>query len=211
MQNSCFSPGDTIVFREFWGGKIWLVIPAVVVHDNADLIALYIPPGTHWKRHQSLDGRVSVPQQRKNKSWALQDAVWESISPDIKLAIPGESYSIWVFRNEGDKSLRFWYINLEDKEAPMHRTAKGFDSTDLLLDLIIEPNMKDWRWDDEDELQEAVEIGLVTQEKARSLYKKGEEVRKLLTSGNSVFNEWQHWRPDPSWKIPVLPDGWDRE
>jgi hypothetical protein len=209
MNTAVFAPGDTIVFREFWGGKIWLAIPMLVIRDEAELIALYIPPGTVWKSHQSPDGKVSVPELRQNKNWVLRDAVWESYSPDIRLAIPGEPYSIFLFRNEGDKSLRYWYVNLEDAGAPMHRTARGFDATDLLLDLIIEPNLRDFRWEDEDELQEAVEIGLVTPEKARSLYAKGEEVRQLLTSGKSVFNEWQHWLPDPSWKKPVLPEGWD--
>jgi uncharacterized protein len=211
MKNSNFSPGSTIVYREFWDGKIWLAIPMLVIRDEADLVALHIPLGTVWKRHESPDGRVSVPRLRQSRSWVLRDAVWESHGPDIRLAIPGEPYSIFLFRNEGNNTLRYWYVNLEEDEAPMHRTAKGFDSTDLLLDLIIEPNLRDWRWDDEDELQEAVEIGLVTREKARALYVKGEEVRNLIMSGSSVYNEWKNWRPDPSWKVPVLPDGWDRE
>jgi hypothetical protein len=28
-------------------------------------------------------------------------------------------------------------------------------------------------------------------------------------SGKSIFNSWEKWRPDPAWKVPVLPEGWD--
>jgi predicted RNA-binding protein associated with RNAse of E/G family len=80
---------------------------------------------------------------------------------------------------------------------------------DQILDLIVEPDLKQWHWKDEDELKEAIELGIISTEKARSLYAKGTEVRDMILSGKSIFNGWEHWRPDPAWKIPVLPDGWD--
>ncbi|MBI2849895.1 MAG: DUF402 domain-containing protein [Chloroflexi bacterium] len=208
MEHSRYSRGEAIVLREIWDEKIWIARPATVIQDSPELIATYVPPNTHAKRHCGAHGDHVTAQERRDKEWGLQDVV-SAHFPVIKLVIPGESYSVLIFRNEGDDSFRCWYINLEDPEAPMHRTAVGFDCTDLLLDMVVEPNLKDWRWDDEDELQEAVESGLISQAKAKSLYAKGEEVRDLLMSGKSVFNGWEHWHPDRSWKAPTLPAGWD--
>jgi predicted RNA-binding protein associated with RNAse of E/G family len=189
IQHSNYSPGDVIVLREIWDGKIWTARPVILVQDDAELIALHIPEGTHWKHHQSRHGDRITALDRKNKQWVLRDFIWENRSSYIKLAIPGESYSVRLFRNP-DYSLHCWYINLEDAENPMHRTLIGFDCTDQILDVITEPNLKDWHWDDEDELREATEVGLISTEKARLLYSKGEKVRDLIMSGKSVFNGW---------------------
>jgi len=206
MEQSRYSRGEIIVFREIWAGKIWTARPATVIQDSPELIATYLPPNTHYKKHRGAHGDHVTAQERKNMAWELQDVVAGHLPGFVRLVIPGESYSVLVFR---DDSFLCWYINLEDPEAPMHRTAVGFDCTDLLLDMIIEPNLKDWRWDDEDELQEVVESGLISQAKAKSLYVKGEEVRDLIMSGKSIFNGWEHWHPDRSWKAPALLDGWN--
>ena len=207
MEHSKHSHGEIIVFREIWAGKIWTARLAIVVQDNTELVALYFPLNTQYKRHRGAYGDHVTAQERKTNEWGLQDAV--CFPGFIRLVIPGESYSVLVFRNDSDDSLRCWYINMEDPETPMHRTKIGFDCTDLLLDMIIEPNLKDWRWDDEDELQEVVESGLISQAKAKSLYVKAEKVRDLIMSGKSIFNRWEHWRPDRSWEVPALPPGWD--
>lgn len=209
MKLSRYSIGDVIVLREIWADKIWTARPMVVVRDDAELIALHIPVGAHWQHHHGFHGESITAEERKNKIWTLCDTIWERGMSYIKLAIPGESYSVLLMWNSSDYHLRFWYINLEDPENPMHRTSLGFDYTDLILDVIIEPDLKHWRWEDEDELQEAMALGLISPEKARLLYAKGEEVRDLIMSGKSVFNGWERWRPDPGWKIPVLPKGWD--
>ena len=125
----------------------------------------------------------------------------------LKMTIPGETYSVIAFWNTVDNGFRCWYINLENKAR---RNGLCIDCTDLLLDWIINPNLKDWYWDDEDELQEAMELGLISQEQSKSLYAKGQEVRDMIMSGKSIFNGWEKWRPDPNWKIPVLPEGWDK-
>ena len=204
-----FKPGQTVLVREIWLGKVWTARPEIVVQDNAEFIALYIPVNIHCKRHYGRLGDRITADERKNNKWTLRDIIQDNSYYYIKLAIPGESYSVLVFWNSNDNSLRYWYINLEDPENPMRRTGIGFDCFDQILDVIIEPDLKGWRWDDEDELQEAIEVGLISPEKAKALYAKGEEVRDLIMSGKSIFNGWEHWKPDLSWKVPVLPEGWD--
>lgn len=208
-KTSPFRKGENIVLRETWAGKIWSARPMVVVQDSAELIALHIPAGTCYMRHLGMKSRYVTANERKNKSWRLTNSTAGRFYSNLKLAIPGESYSVILFRNTGDETVRTWYINLENPANPIHRTAIGFDSTDMLLDVIVEPNLKDWRWEDEDELQEVVEAGLISTETAKALYAKGEQVRDMIMSGKSIFNSWEKWRPDPAWKVPVLPEGWD--
>jgi uncharacterized protein len=99
-----------------------------------------------------------------------------------------------------------WYINLEDS---LRRTDMGYEFTDQWLDVIVKPDLSAWQWKDEDELAEAVTLGIVTKEKAAFLYQEGERVANWILSGKSPFNGWENWNPDPSWKVPVLPEDWD--
>ena len=209
VKKSGYSPGEVIVLREIWFGKIWTARPMIVVQDDASLIALHIPVKTTWKYPHSPHGDKVTAVERKNKTWILKDTLWTSDFSYIRLTIPGESYSVLLFRNDKNYKLPYWYINLEDPEAPMHRTKVGFDCTDQILDMVIDPGLKDWHWEDEDELQEAIEVGLISDEKAKLLYLKGEQIRDLIMSGNSIFNAWENWHPDASWKVPILPEGWD--
>jgi predicted RNA-binding protein associated with RNAse of E/G family len=209
MKNKSFQPGQHIVVREIWQGKVWTARPEIVVQDKPKLIALYIPAGVRCKRHWGVDSDQVTANERKNNKWMLRDIFQPGSYHYVKLTIPGESYSVLIFWNSGDNTLRYWYVNLEDPENPMRRSGMGFDLCDQILDVIIEPNLKDWRWDDEDELKEAIEADLLSPEKAKALYAKGEEVRDLIMSGKSIFNGWEHWKPDPYWQMPVLPEGWD--
>ncbi len=208
-KTSTFRSGENIVLRETWAGKIWTARPMVVVQDDAELIALHDPADTCWMRHTGIHGKNVTACERSNKSWGLKEFSAGVSYSFLKLIIPSESYSVILIHNCADDSLRNWYINLENPANPIHRTAIGFDCTDMLLDVIVEPNLKDWQWDDEDELQEVVDAGLISKETAKALYAKGEKVRDMIMSGKSIFNGWEKWRPDPAWKVPVLPDGWD--
>jgi len=156
-------------------------------------------------RRQHPSGGKAGGQERKSKNWVLTSGL-RNDTWLLKIAIPGENYSIIIFKESVTNTFLHWYINLEDKAK---RNGFYVDYTDLILDLIIEPNLKDWHWDDEDELKEAVDLGLISEEQSRALYKKGAEIRDLIMSGKSIFNGWEKWRPDPNWKVPVLPEGWD--
>jgi hypothetical protein len=94
-------------------------------------------------------------------------------------------------------------------EDPLQRTARGFDYVDQILDIVVAPDLKTWRWKDEDELEEAIALGLILPERARSMRAEGENVVRMLQSGKSIFNGWENWRPDPSWPVPTLPEDWD--
>ena len=200
MKNTLrFKPGQTILCREFWQNKLWSERPEVVVRDTPDLLALYLPPNTIINQPVTPTGSRATYLDRLNLAWTLTKAPWFGLRR-LRLSIPGAFYSIMPFWHE-DNSLRAWYINLEE---PLHRTPQGFEYVDLFLDILAEPDLSSWRWMDEDELKEAVEQGFISDKTSDMLYSVGRKAIEWLQSGNSPFNGWETWRPDPSWRLPVL-------
>ena len=161
-------------------------------------------PGSQWKMPRSESGEKVSPADRERQGWVLHDSKWLDISL-LRLSIPGERYSVLIFRDPQGVQLR-WYINLEE---PLERTPLGFDFHDSILDVILTPDLSGWRWEDEDELEDAVSAGIMSEEEAADLYTEGERAVDFLRSGKSPFNGWEKWRPDPSWPLPVLPAEWD--
>ena len=204
--NGYFNHGQTVVLREVSGNKIWRAGPYSVVRDDPELIILYSPIGVVSKYHLTPDGRRVKPNQKVRSEWVLTDMKWDKFFV-LRLSIPGANYSTLIFWDYPSNKLDVFYINLEE---PLQRTALGFDLTDNFLDVIVEPDLSGWHWKDEDEFAEAIELGIIGVEKAKSIRAEGERVAKWIQSGKSPFNSWANWRPDPSWKVPVLPDGWEK-
>jgi len=98
-------------------------------------------------------------------------------------------------------------VNLE---APWRRHRLGFDSEDHLLDVVIEPDLSAWKWKDEDELAWAVTDGRYTEADAERFRSEGlRAVDHLMRREPPLDEPWERWRPDPSWPLPTLPEGWD--
>ena len=56
-----------------------------------------------------------------------------------------------------------WYVNLQ---TPTIVADGRIDTTDQALDIVVSPD-GEWRWKDEDELAEAVELGIWTSARRR--------------------------------------------
>jgi predicted RNA-binding protein associated with RNAse of E/G family len=199
-----FPPGQTVLLREVVHGRVWSAKPGIVVQDSPDLVALYAPPGTMIRQPRTPDMKRVKADNRLRGVWTLEQVPWSTFHI-LRLALAGVPYSVMVFW-EKDFKFRDWYINLED---PLHRVGNGFEYLDQWLDVIVAPDRKSWRWKDEDEFAEAVLLKLISPGKARDLRLAGEEVAAWIQTGESPFNKWVDWRPDPSWQTPVLPVGWD--
>jgi predicted RNA-binding protein associated with RNAse of E/G family len=189
-------------------GRIWTAIPCVVVEDSPSLVALWIPPSTRWMRCQDLDGNRPTPRHRAECNWVLrEDTTWLGTGM-LRLTEPGKPYSLWVFWKPDYREIDRWYVNLE---TPQRRTPIGFDYLDQLLDVVVAPDRASWQWKDEDEVQEALELNLMTRAEADALRDAGLEAVAALQSGRRPFQpSWAVWRPGPSWTHPALPEGWDR-
>ncbi len=200
-----FQTGRTILLRGIQQGRVRYAQPRIVIQDEPDLVVLYTRTGFWWKMPIALDGGRSGPETILTGNWVLQDNQWQNLNR-LTMKTPDSLYSVEIFYNAVDYSVRCWYINMEE---PFRRTTLGFDCLDLILDIVASPDLTAWRWKDADELDEGVRLGVVSSDKADELREEGEKAIRWLQSGKSPFNEWIHWKPDPSCPIPVLPEGWN--
>lgn len=195
--------GDQVLFREIYRGRIWTVRPLTVARARDDLIALYFAPGTICKV-PAFTHRTDV-LRRLREGWRLADYEWTR-GRSLYLLMPDVAHAIHLWWLPPDWRFGGWYINLQE---PIRPTRHGFDSMDHILDVVIEPDLS-WRWKDEDELDDAVRLGLVSAEDADGFRAEGARAIGRLEARQPPFSDgWEHWQPDPAWPIPELPAGWD--
>ncbi|MGZ5353897.1 MAG: DUF402 domain-containing protein [Actinomycetota bacterium] len=196
-----FPPGHPVVLREVWHGRVWAARPATVVEDGPERSSLFIPAGT-TSMAAARDGLLlKVPRD----GFSLVEHRFTA-GHVLSFAWPGVPYAVLRFFRK-DWSPRDWYVNLQD---PLRRHATGFDTMDHELDVIVHDDGS-WSWEDEDDLAEAIRLGVLPPDAEPRLRADGlEAVRRLLGREPPFDRDWDGWRPDPSWPPPVLPDGWDR-
>ena len=190
-----FKPGETIEVREVWRGKTWEQRIAIVVEDSDALIALYTPPGSPAYVAVSADGEyLRFP----SKYWTLSEAPVPAIEL-LGLHVPGNQHSVLAIFNP-TPGYTPWYINLE---SDLERTERGFEYEEHILDILVERDLKTWRWKDEDELEEAIELGLFTPEQAAEFRAEGERALEWLLSRRPPYDrDWLSWRPPAEWGVP---------
>jgi hypothetical protein len=189
----------TAVLRFIRYGQVRRASPHVVVRDDGDLVVLHIPVGATAKTAVT-DGLASGPiRGQADRTWTLQDLTWHTYRV-LRMIRFGAGHSLELFWHEDD-SFAGWYVNLQE---PLRRSPVGFDTDDLVLDIWVEPDGT-WRWKDQEELEIAVELGRFTPDEAEAIREEGERV----IAARPWPTGWENWRPDPSWPVPELPEGWD--
>ncbi|MEV6760503.1 DUF402 domain-containing protein [Streptomyces sp. NPDC051105] len=205
-----WAPGSQILwrYRENAGDGFHIARPVTVVRDDAELLAVWLAPGTECVRPVFADG-TSVGEEplesRYTKPRTVRRGHWLGTGV-LKLARPGQPWSVWLFWEPGWQ-FKNWYVNLEQ---PLVRWDGGVDSEDHFLDISVHPD-RSWRWLDEDEFAQAQRDGLMGAETAERVREAGLAAAAAVRAWEAPFSDgWQHWRPDPSWAVPSLPDDWDR-
>jgi hypothetical protein len=197
-----WQPGDAVVLRGRGFGFIWWAVPARVVQDTRELVALYWCAGTPWKvvpRHPT--GREILAATRVD----LLDKVWSRTNV-LMLKKPTEAHSIWLMW-EAEHKLDCWYVNLE---TPLRRTPLGFELMDHELDIVIQPDRMSWRWKDMPAFEEMLSAGLFSPAEGHAIRAEGLRViHKLQANASPFCDGWENWSPPADWEIPTLPPGWD--
>jgi len=200
-----WSPGDQIVYREVWRGKVWTARPVTVVQDAPDLVVLYLCSGTRWK----IPGgsRSQFGHLLRTGDWQLIDITY-MWGDTLFLIRPGEAHAVHVMWRHETREFSGWYINLQE---PLRRTAIGFDHMDQELDIVVKPDLSGWVWKDEEEFQKDVETGLISPGQAHEIRAEAERVLERVRAKASPFGDgWEAWHPPAGWPIPSLPEGWDK-
>ena len=99
-----------------------------------------------------------------------------------------------------------WYVNLQ---RPFRRTTIGIEAMDMMLDIVVEPDMT-WRWKDDDEFADIMSSRIFDHATGQRVQREAQEVIERIERLDPPFSEpWPSWRPDPGWPAPALVDGWD--
>ena len=182
--------------REVWRGAPWSAFPVVVVDDAPELLVTYLPEESPFVFPPSADGRPHP--------WARKRA-WHG-NGMLALRRPGEACSVMHFWNGPDRRFAGWYLNLEE---PFRRTATGYDTQDLELDVWV-PVDGPWQLKDSDLLEQRVREDRFTDEQAVEIRRLGDELLEQLDRGERWWDEhWASFTPDAGWRAPTFPVGWE--
>ena len=203
--------GETVVHQEVSDGRLWAARPLIVVEDTAQRTLLWIPHGTVRKvpitpptRPDPGDVQARTIASLEHRDWMLGEHVWDVSS--LWIVRPGDWYTILVsWRPDG--SHLGWYVNLQE---PMRRNPIGFEAMDLMLDIVVEPDLS-WRWKDREEFDEIVERGIFAPDLGDQVQATALSLIEDIEQGRAPFcDAWPSWTPDRSWPAPQLPADWNR-
>jgi protein associated with RNAse G/E len=207
-----FAAGETVVRRDMVRGKVWTAAPLRVVHDRPggrELLLAHWPGiearvGTTWidwlAKGDEAARKQAVPLL-VNGGWRLGTWVWRTTAVLSWFGVD-ENFSVYRFHNVEDGGMH-WYVNFE---RPYRRTRIGIDTFDLLLDLVVAPDLSSWSWKDEDEYAQGRRLGLIGDAEHRRIEQARLRALALIESRGGPFaQDWSDWRVQPDWPLPTLP------
>ncbi|MGW2515590.1 DUF402 domain-containing protein [Streptomyces sp. NPDC001617] len=209
-----FELGETAVRRDLYRDRVWSAAALRVVEDGPEALVLCCRPGAEllvpttwieWLLTGDETARSRAIPNLAGGDWRLDRWSWRDTA-HLQWIPPDTWFSVNAFYEpSGDHPLTHWYVNFQH---PMRRTALGFDTFDLLLDLVIDPDLAHWAWKDEDEYAQARRLGVVSQADHRAVEKAREEAVAMIEGRAGPFAAgagWREWRSEPGWPVPELP------
>jgi hypothetical protein len=192
-----WSPGEAIVSRQVWRSRPWAAIPQIVVRDEAELLATYLP------EHAPL-GFATGGFPGGRHPWEHRTH-WEGHGT-LMLRRPDDRYSVWVFWQGEERDFSCWYVNLEQ---PYRRSAIGIDSLDHELDLWSEDGVT-WHRKDEEAVEECVAHGRFDEQEAERIWADADAFQAEYERNGPWWDlGWAEWEPPAGLTAPRLPEGWE--
>jgi hypothetical protein len=187
--------GEIVLKRSIYRGNVRWCFPHRYVGEWDGRVALYCGPGTQGKAmRRGPDGYL--------KRWMTDqppfDTEWEQTHV-LRFEREGARHSIDLYWTTEWEHMS-WYVNLQtETRITDHRV----DTTDQALDVLAFADGT-WRWKDEDELAEAVELGIWTEAQAAEIRAEGERV----VAESPWPTGFEDWRPPEDWGPLGLPRDW---
>lgn len=203
-----FSRGDHVVWRSLPEGNVGYVLPATIVCDDGDVIGLFQHTGSVCKKRTGKRGGPGGRNMLPN-GWdgGYSDREWTGRS-NLHLHKMGSGHTVIRSWDQDQQSYEGWYVNLE---ADWSRTPIGFDTLDLILDVIVGDDLSSWSLKDEDELHWAEDKGIMSADEAALARTEAEMVGEAIESRTwPFFEDWSEWKPAPDWPVPQVPNYWDK-
>ncbi|MGH9136106.1 MAG: DUF402 domain-containing protein [Acidimicrobiales bacterium] len=197
--------GDVVVRREVlgfdpierqgplppWTGEPLLTVPVFVVEDTDEQLVTYIPPGAPFAFPEG-----EWPTGDGGHPWRGKDR-WQGHGC-LMVQRPGDHHAVWHFWQQPGRRFSCWYINIQ---TAFRRTADGYDTQDLELDIVVSPD-RSWRFKDLEVLPDRVAQGRYAAPLTEWVVELGEQLGAELDAGRWWWDPtWAEWEPDPSWVL----------
>jgi hypothetical protein len=203
--------GESCVLRGMLDGRVWLAQSVIVVKDSPREVVLLLLPGAQcaypagYRGWRSGDPTTETRwQEARRPDRLMREVAWETHRVLIFLE-PEKYYSCFLFWEHVTGRFDSYYINFQ---LPFARSPCGFDTLDLDLDIVIDPDYH-WYWKDVDEYQAGVEAGGIRSEWVQGIQQSQAEVFKRINQRKYPLDgSWLDWLPDPDWVAPRLPEDW---
>jgi Protein of unknown function (DUF402) len=212
MITCCLLPaGATAVVRGIFNRRAWYEQAVRVLDAGASQVTAARWPGSATRdisfyvealRTGRSPLRTAAREARARGDWLLTDSTWQRTGV-VEQVASGRWFS--VSRMFGaDGALLCWYVNFQ---RPPAWRADGWDTCELALDLVVEPDGA-WRWKDEDEYAHDRALGLIADVEHVAVQAAREEAVAMIVAGSGMFAEspQERWVPDPRWAMPSLPE-----
>ncbi len=195
----------TALLRWIDDGHLGAAYGVHVLEETDERVAVWQPTGTLGRKP---GGIRSGPRSRNllASDWdgGYVDHRWDGDGV-LRVHVPGQRWSTWRWMTSRGWSPS-WYVNLE---RPWRRTPLGFESTDWILDLLIDADGA-VQVKDADEFEWAREVGRLTEQQLTDAAQAADEARAAIEARAFPFGaDWSRWSDLPAEPVP-LPDGWDR-
>lgn len=211
-----FEAGATVVRRDVHAGRVWSAQPYRALADTGSVLHLAYWPGLRslapttwsagWRTGDDAVRRSGLDHLAAG-TWVLGSWSWRHTVVRSRFET-GQWFSLHYFQEPGTGEPLRLYVNFE---RPAVRTPIGIDTMDLIVDLVVEPDLSGHRWKDEDEYAHGRRLGFITDADHRLVDQARDRALGLLQDRSGPFADpWQPWAPDPQWPDPVLPGGADR-
>ncbi|HUR48243.1 MAG TPA: DUF402 domain-containing protein [Acidimicrobiales bacterium] len=206
-----FEVGQVLLAREVWKGYLWRARPVICVADSDGLLVHWEPTGTPYivstsRGFPEREGLSASNRQVESLATCNWNYTRGSFGGSKLAFVAADSWSSVELTWSGDGRFVHWYVNFQ---LPADRHASGYDSLDLVIDLVVEPDGSFW-WKDTTEFEQALDSGVFPESYRDEVQAATEEVMTLLDSRSGPFDpKWLEWRPPNHWPPTVLPDGLD--
>lgn len=102
-----------------------------------------------------------------------------------------------------DGRFAHWYVNFQ---LPPRRWARGYDTLDLVVDVVVAPDWS-WRWKDEDAFEQAIVRGIFDPTIDDAIRAEAHRIERAISARTGPFSpEWLHWTAPEEWADVQLPD-----
>jgi hypothetical protein len=195
-----WSEGDWVVRREVLDRGPWLGTLVKIVEDSPKQLVSYIPEGAPFGFPEG-----DWPTPSGTHPWSDRDC-WQGHGC-LMIQRPEDAYAVWHFWHGSNRDFVCWYINLQQ---PFRRTAIGYDTQDLELDIVVYPN-DHWELKDDELMDQRVEEGRWSAQRVAEIRSEGQRIAARLRAGERWWpQEYRSWSPDSNWRVPDrLPIAWE--